>query len=108
MEGSMRGEVVVVPFPFSDQSQAKNRPALVLIDLPGADAVLAAITSTANEPYAVTLESKDFQKGSLSHASFIHPAKLFTFQKSLIRKVVGNVTETKRKEVVAKIVSLLA
>ena len=53
----MRGEVVVVPFPFSDQSQAKNRPALVLIDLPGADAVLAAITSKGNEPHAVTLES---------------------------------------------------
>ncbi|MGD0724882.1 MAG: type II toxin-antitoxin system PemK/MazF family toxin [Spirochaetia bacterium] len=104
----MKGEVVVVPFPFSDVSQAKNRPALVLIDLPGADAVLAAITSTRSEPNAIALEHKDFQQGALSHPAFIHPAKLFTFQKSLIRKVVGNVTEAKRKEVVAKIVSLLA
>jgi mRNA interferase MazF len=103
----MKGEVVVVPFPFSDQSQAKNRPALVLIDLPGADAVLAAITSTGSGPHVITLEQKDFQKGMLPHSSYIHPAKLFTFQKSLFKKVVGNITESKRKEVVTKIVSLL-
>lgn len=104
----MKGEVVVVPFPLSDLSQAKNRPALVLIDLPGADAVLAAITSTRSEPNVIALERKDFQQGALSHSSYIHPAKLFTFKKNLIRKVVGNITEAKRKEVVAKIVSLLA
>lgn len=104
----MKGEVVVVPFPFSDLSQAKNRPALVLIDLPGADVVLAAITSTRSEPHAIALEPKDFRQGALSHASFVHPAKLFTFEKNLIRKVVGSITEAKRKEVVAKIISLLA
>jgi mRNA interferase MazF len=103
----MRGEVVVVPFPFSDLSQTKNRPALVLIDLPGADAVLAAITSTQSEPHAIALDQKDFKQGTLSHSSFIHPAKLFTFQKSLIKRVVGSITESKRKEVVTKIVSLL-
>jgi len=108
MEGSMKGEVVVVPFPFTDQSRAKNRPALVLIDLPGADAVLAAITTSGKGPHAITLEPKDFQKGSLDHSSYIHPVKLFTFQKNLIRRVIGHITETKRKEVVTKIVSLLA
>ena len=104
----MKGEVVVVPFPFSDLSQAKNRPALILIDLPGADAVLAAISSTRSEPHAITLERRDFRQGSLPHSSYIHPAKLFTFQKSLIKRVVGGITEAKRKEVVSKIVALLA
>ena len=108
MEGPMKGEVVVVPFPFSNLSQAKNRPALVLIDLPGADVVLAAITSTGSEPHSITLELQDFQKGSLSRTSYIHPAKLFTFQKSLIRNIVGRISEKKRMEVVTKIASLLA
>jgi len=107
LEGSMKGEVVVVPFPFSNISQSKNRPALVLIDLPGADAVMAAITSTGTEPHTIALEQKDFQTGSLPHMSYIHPVKLFTFQKNLIRKVVGNITETKRREVVTKIAALL-
>jgi mRNA interferase MazF len=106
--GSLKGQVVVVPFPFSDLSQTKKRPALVLIDLPGADAVLAAISSTPSESNAIALDQRDFQNGQLSRLSYILPAKLFTFQKSLIAKVIGTITESKRKEVVTKIVSLLA
>jgi mRNA interferase MazF len=103
----MRGEVVVVPFPFSDLQGGKRRPALVLIDLPGPDAVLAAITSTANEPNTIPLNQTDFRTGKLDHPSFIHPMKLFTAEKTLIARTVGSVTETKRKEVVAKLVQLL-
>ena len=103
----MRGEVVVVPFPFSDLTSAKNRPALILIDLPGPDAVLAAISSTGNYPHAISLDVADFQNGKLDHASFIHPTKLFTCDKSLISKVAGRLKETKRKEVVQKVVALL-
>lgn len=104
----MKGDIVVVPFPFSDLSAAKRRPALVLIDLPGEDAVLAAITATRREIHSVALEDKDFQSGRLSRSSYILPAKLFTFQKSMIIRTVGNVTESKRKEVVGEITSLLA
>jgi mRNA interferase MazF len=104
----MKGEVVVIPFPFSDLSNVKNRPAMVLIDLPGPDIVLAAITSTGNDPHAITLEAKDFQAGRLDHSSFIHPTKLFTFEKTQIKKSVGRLTEKKRAEVTAKIVALLA
>jgi mRNA interferase MazF len=103
----MRGEVVIVPFPFSNLAGFKNRPALILIDLPGPDAVLAAITSTGSDPNAVALDAKDFQTGKLAHSSFIHPTKLFTFEKSLIGRVAGNITKTKWKEVISKIISLL-
>jgi len=108
MEGFMKGDVVVVPFPFSDLSTTKKRPALVLIDSMGSDAVLAAITSTQKEEYAVALEDGDFKTGRLNHSSYILPAKLFTFQKSMIIRIVGNITESKRREVVEKITNLLA
>ena len=40
-----KGDVVVVPFPFSDLTQAKRRPALVLSVLEGDDLILCQITS---------------------------------------------------------------
>jgi mRNA interferase MazF len=103
----MRGQVVVVPFPFSDLSSSKNRPAVILIDLPGDDAVLAAITSTGSGSNTISLNSGDFQNGKLEHPSFIHPAKLFTFKKNLIARSVGTISERKRREIVTMLVSLL-
>ena len=35
----MKGDVVVVPFPFSDLTEAKRRPALVLAELDGDDRI---------------------------------------------------------------------
>jgi mRNA interferase MazF len=37
--------VVIVPFPFSDLSESKRRPALVLAVLTGDDLILCQITS---------------------------------------------------------------
>ena len=41
----VKGDVVVVPFPFSDLTQAKRRPALVIATLEGDDLILCQITS---------------------------------------------------------------
>ena len=43
MAGFVKGEIVVLPFPFSDLSAAKRRPALVLADLQGQDIILCQI-----------------------------------------------------------------
>jgi mRNA interferase MazF len=41
----VKGDIVVVPFPFSDLTQAKRRPALVIAELKGNDVILCQITS---------------------------------------------------------------
>ncbi len=33
----VKGDIVVIPFPFSDLSQAKRRPSLVIVSLEGND-----------------------------------------------------------------------
>lgn len=45
MERFVKGDVVVVPFPFSDLTKAKRQPALVIADLEGDDLILCQITS---------------------------------------------------------------
>jgi len=63
----VKGDVVVVPFPFSDLTQAKRRPALVLAELDGDDRILRQITSKAvQDRYAIALREKDFAEGGLN------------------------------------------
>ena len=61
MEGFVRGDVVVVPFPFSDLSRAKRRPALVVAELKGDDLILCQITSQqVKDEYSISLDDRDF------------------------------------------------
>ena len=58
------GEVVLVPFPFSDLSQSKVRPAVCLADAGRGDWVLCQITSRPyGDPAAVPLDAPDFASG---------------------------------------------
>jgi len=45
MAAFVKGDVVVLPFPFSDLTDAKKRPALVLAALTRNDFILCLITS---------------------------------------------------------------
>ncbi len=57
----VKGEIVVVPFPFSDLTQAKGRPALVVASLVGDDAILCQITSQImQDHYAISITTEDF------------------------------------------------
>ena len=73
MVPSSAGAVVMVPFPFSDLSQTKLRPAAVLAGAGRGDWVLCQITSS---PYAdtraVLLESHDLAVGRRRPAATRH------------------------------------
>ncbi len=65
------GEVVLVPFPFSDLSQSKVRPVACLADAGRGDWILCQITSSPyGDPAAVPLDAPDFASGGLLVASF--------------------------------------
>ena len=75
----VKGDVVVVPFPFSDLSMSKRRPALVLAVLSGDDLILCQITSQGiRDQYALALGPADFASGGLSKLSNVRPNRLFT------------------------------
>ena len=104
----MKGDVVVVPFPFSDLSKSKKRPALVVTQLSGGDVILCQIT-TPNRPdgYSVPLFKADFVSGSLDHDSNKRPNHLFTADSRIIAYCAGRLSSNKVKEVVDKIVEIV-
>jgi mRNA interferase MazF len=63
------GSVVLVPFPFSDLSQFKLRPAVVLAEAGRGDYLLCQVTSTVRGPTGVGLSATDFAQGSLQRTS---------------------------------------
>ena len=86
------GQVIVLPFPFSDLSASKYRPALLLANAGRRDWIACQITSN---PYAdalaIALTQASFDEGGLQRDSFIRPGKLFTANEGLFVSVAGRV-----------------
>lgn len=104
----MKGDVVVAPFPYSDFSQVKIRPTLVLAVLQGNDLILCEITSQlVRNQYFIVISNADFNTGSLNEDSNIRPEKIATIDRRLVRYKVGRLKQDKIEEVVRKIVDII-
>lgn len=105
----MKGDVVVIPFPFSDLTGSKRRPALVVADWGGDDIMLCQITSQSKrDGLELPLTEADFDNGRLPIASNIRPNKIFTADKRIIRNVAGRISDAKYEEVAEQIFKLIA
>lgn len=104
----VKGDVVVIPFPFSDLSNSKRRPALVLASLKGSDIILCQITSKdVNDDYAITLQPHEFIDGNLNQDSNIRPNRLFTADESIIIYKAGTIDTIKLNLVIEKTIEIL-
>lgn len=105
----VKGDVVVAPFPFSDLTAAKRRPALVIASLTGDDVILCQITSkSVADSYAIPVTNSDFTSGGLPRDSNIRPNRLFTADANIILYRAGVLTSKKVQEVVAKIIQIVS
>lgn len=104
-----QGEVVLVRFPFSDLSQTKLRPAVMLADAGREDWVLCQITSNpyAETHQAVLLTDASFTTGSLHLTSYARPNRLFTAHLSLIEAHLGTLKSDVFNEVVETVINIL-
>jgi len=103
-----RGSVVLVPFPFSDLSQAKLRPAIVLAEAGRNDWILCQVTS---RPYgddrAIAITDQDFETGGLRVASVARPGKLFTAHTTLLTAEVGRLRAIAFERIRQGVISVL-
>jgi len=104
----VKGDIVILPFPFSDLSASKKRPALVLASLAGDDVILCQITSQpVSDRYAVTIDEKDFASGSLNKPSNARPNRLFTAESNLVLYRAGTLSPAKTDMIINSLIEIL-
>jgi mRNA interferase MazF len=89
-----RGDLLLVPFPFSDLSATKRRPVLALTapDSYG-DFIALPVTSRPQTEHGLLIASSDVVTGSLPAASWVRTNRIVTLNTSLVVKTVGRVSE---------------
>jgi len=102
------GDVVVVPFPFTDFSSTKVRPALVLASLTRGDLILCQITSQdAGHPEIAPILSAHFESGGLRHTSFALPHRVVTANEVCVRRSVGRIKLEKLNHIRERVCALI-
>ncbi|MBS3123504.1 type II toxin-antitoxin system PemK/MazF family toxin [Candidatus Woesearchaeota archaeon] len=108
MEEFVKGDVIVMLFPFSDLSASKKRPAVVVATLQGDDIVCCQITSAVRiDNYSITLNDNDFKEGNLQVPSIIRVNRIFTADKSIISYKIGYLKEKKIKEIEKNLIDII-
>ena len=104
----VKGDVVVVLFPFSDLSSAKKRPALVLAAPDGDDVILCQITSRlVSDKYAILIREKDFSSGSLRQESNVRPTRIFTADTRIIQYTAGHLNDETMAGITNRIIEII-
>lgn len=96
----VRGDVIILPFPFADRPGYKRRPALVLSVFSAKEHIVCSITSqTVRDDYCLSLDPEDFADGGIKNSSFIRPNYVFTVRTEAIAYRAGRISESKFEEV---------
>ena len=108
MENLSIGQVVLAAFPFSDLTSKKLRPCLIIGIAEFEDIVLCQITSKRyRSERAIALLQSDFSQGAIVVNSFIRPDKIATLDRSMIKKVLGDLSNPKLLDVKLKLKEFL-
>ena len=102
----MKGDIVLIPFPFTDLSGTKNRPALILVS-GELDLVVAFITSQIKWQEFSDIKVESSTTNGLKGSSLIRLAKLATLDRDLILGKLGNLSQNDLMNVDLKLISIL-
>jgi len=105
-------DLLLVPFPFSDQSGRKVRPVIVISNNEfneySDDLVVVGITSSiSKDRYALSLNTKDLDEGRLFTACCIKVENILKIDKELIVKKIGRISSEKLKSIISTLLKII-
>jgi len=105
-------DLLLVPFPFSDQFGKKVRPVVVIsnndFNQYSDDVLVAAVTSIiTKDKHTVFLSKHEVEKGIAHHDCCIKAENILKIDKKLIIKKIGKIKQTPFQEVIKIIHSII-
>lgn len=97
-------DILLVPFPFSDQSGKKVRPVIVISNSEfnkfSEDVIVVGVTSNISKnKYTISLTEKDLDEGALYTKCCIKVENILKLDKQLIVKKIGKINNNILKEI---------
>src|SRR3989344_3538624 len=100
MERFVKGDVVVLEFPFSDLTSYKRRPALIIKVPRGEDVIICQITAESQEKgVEISIKNNEFAKGGLKRDSYVRIDKITTIKETRIKYKIGSLKPEKFKDI---------
>lgn len=105
-------DLLLVPFPFSDQSGRKVRPVIVVsnnhFNASAEDIIVVGVTSNiTKDAYTLPLDNTDLEEGKLLESSCIKVENILKIDKELVIKKIGRLKEEKVREILSLLQTIL-
>jgi mRNA interferase MazF len=103
------GDVILVPFPFSDLTGVKKRPALVLADIEdGHEVICLMLTSVELKSEKHEYSIINWKEAGLLKPSIARIHRLFTLHRNMVNKKLGRLVEEEYITIIQRVIDLLA
>jgi len=105
-------ELLLIPFPFSDQSGRKVRPVIILsnndFNEHSEDILVVGVTSNiSKDKYSISLANKDLEEGNLLTECCIKTENILKIDKELIIKKIGKIKKGLLTKTISKILEII-
>ena len=108
-----QGDLLLVPFPFSDQSGRKVRPVIVIsnneFNRYSDDIIVIGVTSNiSKDKYTLNLANNDLDEGKLSTTCCIKIENVLKLDKELIINKIGKINKETLKKIIDKLSEIIS
>ena len=104
-----QNEIVLIPFPYSDLTGQKQRPALIISNNllnKSRDRLCCLVTSNLSSE-GISMTKSDIIQGVLPFKSKIKPSRLFTIDSRIIKKNICKISNSLHKKVIKEVNELI-
>ncbi len=98
-------DVVLIPFPYSDLTGSKQRPALIISNekLNKTQDRICCLITTNQHKDDLLITKDSFKSGSLPFKSFVRPQRMFTIHQLIIKKRICSINEKFHNRIIEEI-----